>query len=227
MAWKVSGLSQRPGDHRLAAGLDALGDRDLALAGEKLDRAHLAQVHAHRIVGAVGRLLGRSRGRRRRGSRAVSTRSPPSASSSSAASAAAGLLALFGLLGLDDVDAHLRELAEHVLDLVRGELLGGQDLVQLVIGDIAALLGELDHPLDGGIGQIEERPVALLLRSRRLAFVPFGCLRRHALPRLRAPRRHRVASGPRDDANGRRSLPASTTRNSDLPTQTVSRLTNR
>ena len=45
-------------DHRLAAGLDALGDGDFALAGEKLDRAHLAQVHAHRIVGAVGRLLG-------------------------------------------------------------------------------------------------------------------------------------------------------------------------
>ena len=47
-------------DHRLAAGLDALGDRDFALAGQKLDRAHLAQVHAHRIVGAVGRLLGGS-----------------------------------------------------------------------------------------------------------------------------------------------------------------------
>jgi hypothetical protein len=44
-------------DHRLAAGLDALGDRDFALARQKLDRAHLAQVHAHRIVGAVGRLF--------------------------------------------------------------------------------------------------------------------------------------------------------------------------
>ena len=44
------------GDHRLAAGLDALGDRDLALAREQLDRAHLAQIHAHRIVGALARL---------------------------------------------------------------------------------------------------------------------------------------------------------------------------
>ena len=43
-------------DHRLAAGLDALGDGDLALARQQLDRAHLAQIHAHRIVGAVGRL---------------------------------------------------------------------------------------------------------------------------------------------------------------------------
>ena len=46
----------QPGDHGLAAGLDALGDGDLALARQKLDRAHLAQIHAHRIVGALGRL---------------------------------------------------------------------------------------------------------------------------------------------------------------------------
>ena len=38
----------KPGDHRLAAGLDALGDGDFALARQKLDRAHLAQIHAHR-----------------------------------------------------------------------------------------------------------------------------------------------------------------------------------
>ena len=45
------------GDHRLAAGLDALGDGDFALAREQLDRAHLAQIHAHGIVGALGRLF--------------------------------------------------------------------------------------------------------------------------------------------------------------------------
>ena len=44
-------------DHRLAAGLDALGDGDFALAREQLDRAHLAQIHAHGIVGALGRLF--------------------------------------------------------------------------------------------------------------------------------------------------------------------------
>src|SRR5581483_11915646 len=47
----------QPGDHRLAAGLDALGDGDFAFAGEKLHRAHLAQIHAHGIVGALGRLF--------------------------------------------------------------------------------------------------------------------------------------------------------------------------
>ena len=37
--------------HAPLALLDALGDLDLALAGEQRDRAHLAQVHAHRVVG--------------------------------------------------------------------------------------------------------------------------------------------------------------------------------
>ena len=42
-----------PQDHRVAAGLDALGDGDFAFAAEQLDRAHLAQIHAHRVVGAI------------------------------------------------------------------------------------------------------------------------------------------------------------------------------
>ena len=42
------------GNHRFAAGLDALGDRDLALAREQLNRAHLAQIHAHRVNRACG-----------------------------------------------------------------------------------------------------------------------------------------------------------------------------
>ena len=43
------------GDHRVAPGLDPLGDGDLAFAAEQFDRAHLAQVHADRIVGPVER----------------------------------------------------------------------------------------------------------------------------------------------------------------------------
>src|SRR5262249_45531742 len=46
------------GDHRFAAGLDTFGDRDLALARQQLHRAHFAQIHAHRIIRALGRLLG-------------------------------------------------------------------------------------------------------------------------------------------------------------------------
>ena len=40
-------------DHVAQAVLDALGDLDLALAREQLDRAHLAHVHAHRVGGAA------------------------------------------------------------------------------------------------------------------------------------------------------------------------------
>ena len=129
-------------DHRLAAGLDALGDGDFALARQQLDRAHLAQIHAHRIVGAVGRLArcGWRRPSRAAPRRVRRPRPPPprrrrpSASSASSASSA-----------LDDVDAHLVEHRDDVLDLVGGDLLGGQHRVQLVIGDEAALLGGLDH----------------------------------------------------------------------------------
>jgi hypothetical protein len=41
------------GAHRIEAFLDALGDADLALAGQQLDGAHLAHVHAHRVGGAA------------------------------------------------------------------------------------------------------------------------------------------------------------------------------
>ena len=42
---------------RLAA-LDALGELDFAFAGEQRNGAHLAQIHAHRIVGLVAEILG-------------------------------------------------------------------------------------------------------------------------------------------------------------------------
>src|SRR4029079_17868630 len=44
-------------DHGFAAGLDALCDRNFAFARQQLHRAHFAQIHANRIVGAVGRFL--------------------------------------------------------------------------------------------------------------------------------------------------------------------------
>jgi hypothetical protein len=60
----VGELGQRVAD-LLEAFLDALGDADLALAGQQLDRAHLAHVHAHRVGGAAE--LGCRRGQRGRG----------------------------------------------------------------------------------------------------------------------------------------------------------------
>ncbi len=54
-----------PRDHGLAAGLDALGDGDLALARKEFLRAHFAQIHAHGVVSALGGFLGRGLGRNR------------------------------------------------------------------------------------------------------------------------------------------------------------------
>ena len=46
----------QPRNHRLAAGFDALGDRDFAFAREQLDRPHLAQIHADRVISAFAGL---------------------------------------------------------------------------------------------------------------------------------------------------------------------------
>ena len=154
IAWKVSGLSHRPAiiasrpaSMRLAIAISPSRD-------EQLDRAHLAQIHAHRIVGALARLgllgLGDGLGRRRLDEIAAGI---------IIVVVVLGLLFLAGLFGLDDVDAHLVEHREHVLDLLRGDFLGGQNAVELLVGDIAALLGVLDHLPDGGIRKIEQRAI--------------------------------------------------------------------
>ena len=182
MAWKVSGILAEARDHRLAAGLDALGDGDLALARQELDRAHLAQVHADGIVGAVGRL-------------ALAALLGDGGGAGLDQLAALGLLLglLLGSLGLglllvvrfDDVDAHVGEHRHRVFDLLGGDLLGGKHGIQLVDGDVAALLRLLDHLLDGGVGKVEQRSV--LLRGLRSLFLGFRhglCVRRHAYPSL-------------------------------------------
>jgi hypothetical protein len=62
--------------------------------------------------------------------------------------------AVLGLLALDDRYAHLGERGHGVFDLLRRHLIGRQNLVQFVIGDIAALLGAGDHLLDRGHGAV-------------------------------------------------------------------------
>src|SRR6185437_11048262 len=101
----------------------ALGDRDFAFARQQLDRTHLAQIHAHGIVGAFGRffLLG---GGERLGFRLDNF--------------AAGIVVVIvidfvgglllavlvgGVFVLDDVDAHLAEHRENVLDVLGGDFL--------------------------------------------------------------------------------------------------------
>jgi hypothetical protein len=128
-----------------------------ALAREQLDRAHFAQIHAHGIVGALGRLL--LLGHRQRLGLGLDH-------------LGAGVLLLvvvlvgglfglallaFGVFCLDDIDAHLAEHRHDVFDLFRGGRFGRQHGVERVEGDEAALLGGLDHLLDGGIVEIEQR----------------------------------------------------------------------
>ena len=60
---------------------------------------------------------------------------------------------------LDDVDAHVGQHRHGVLDLLGGHFLGGQHRIEFVHGDIAALLGGLDHLLDGVIGKVEQRSI--------------------------------------------------------------------
>ena len=157
------------GDHGLAAGLDALGDGDLALARQQLDRAHLAQIHADRIVGAIGGLLGGGLGFGHRGGGHHGARGLGGA-----------LLALrrfLGLVGVDHVDAHVGQHRHGVLDLLGGHFLGGQHLVQLVIGHKAALLRGLEQLLDCSVGHVEHGAIMRLGRRLLLilGFSGFGC----------------------------------------------------
>ncbi len=83
----------------------------------------------------------------------TSTSSPPSSSSSSSFSASSSAASSC----LDDVDAHFGQHRQGVLDLLGGDLLRRHHGVELLIGDVAALLRLLDHLADGGIGQVEQR----------------------------------------------------------------------
>jgi hypothetical protein len=146
-------------DHQLAACLDAFGDGDFAFARQELDRAHLAQIHAHGIIGAVVGLL-----------RLLGNFGDGAAGGHGGHLLAVGL---FLLLALDDVDAHLAEHRHGVFDLFRGHLVGGKHAVQLVIGDVAALLGARDHLAHRGIGHIQKRSIRIVFggRARRGAFL--------------------------------------------------------
>ena len=67
-----------------------------------------------------------------------------------------GLLALLlavalRFLGLDDVHAHLAEHRKDILDLLGIDLLGTQDRIDLIMRDVAALLGGPDELLDGRV----------------------------------------------------------------------------
>ena len=158
------------GNHGLAPSLDPFGDGDLALAGEQLDAAHLAQIHAHGIIGPFQgfRLSGRfgGHGGAFGGCQfralhcfglvdfALAVAFSGTAIGTVGAIGGTGSTGtlLLGIVSLDQVDAHLREQGHEILDLLGGNLILWQDFVQLVIGDIAALLALRDQTFQIGLG---------------------------------------------------------------------------
>src|SRR5262245_3907645 len=108
-------------DHRLAAGLDALGDGGLAPAREQLERAHVAQVHAHGIVRALQRLVtrlhdrGNGRGDRYRTAAGIAAIGPILAVGSGRT--------FLVILALNHGNAHVGQHRHGVFDLLGGDLL--------------------------------------------------------------------------------------------------------
>jgi hypothetical protein len=90
-----------------------------------------------------------------------------------------GLGVLAGFLVLDDVDAHVVERRHHVLDLFRGHLVLRQHLIELVDGDVAALLSPRDELLDRAFVEIDQRRVTRLAGVGDVRHVRLG----HSNPR--------------------------------------------
>ena len=186
MAWKVSGLSHRPAiivsrpaSMRLAMAISPSRDRS---STEPISRRYMRTGSSVRSVGSFLVVVAAT---------AVPVCSASSLASSSASAACRRLRAPRPLVVLDDVDAHVGEHRHRVLDLLGGHFLRGQHRVQLVHGDIAALLGGLDHLLDSIIGKVEQRPIGGAFTFGLDLFL-FLC--RHSLYLLQAARyRSRVS----------------------------------
>ena len=155
MAWKVSGLSQspaiivsRPASMRLAMAISPSRDSS---STEPISRRYMRTGSSVRSVGSF--LAGRRR-RPCRSARQARWRLPRRRRQDRLGSASSP-----DFLVLDDVDAHVGEHGHGVLDLLGGHFLRRQHRVQFVHGDVAALLGGLDHLLDGIIGKVEQRSI--------------------------------------------------------------------
>ena len=119
----------------LEAFLDALGDANFALAGQQLDRAHFAHVHAHRIGGAAEFRI--EIGERRRGffdRFLVGSRG------------GVGQQQRFGIRRLFvHRNAHVVDHVDDVFDLLRIDDLARQMIVDFSVGEVALLLAARDQ----------------------------------------------------------------------------------
>src|SRR4051812_19671160 len=130
----LAGDQRRAGDrldHRQLAALDAAGDFDLAFAGEQRYGAHLAQVHADRVVGLV-------EGARREIELELfgAFRRPIDR---------LDIVAQVLLIGVDDFDPGAAERVEQIIELVRRGDFRRQKLVHLVVEKVALLLADVDE----------------------------------------------------------------------------------
>ena len=121
-------------DDRELAALDAPRDLDLALAGEQRDGAHLAQIHADRVVGLVERA-----GREIELELLGALRRPIDR---------LDVVAQIFLVGIDDFDAGAAEDAEELVEFVRRRDVGRQRLVDLVVEEVALLFALIDELTD-------------------------------------------------------------------------------
>ena len=144
-------------DHYLAAGHDALGDRNLSLTGEQLNRAHLTQIHAHGIVGAAKISL-----------TSTGSRGSGGGGGGGGSDLGALFLRLLGLFIFDKVDAQLGNHRHSIFDLLGGYFFWWQNGVQLVVGDMTALAALGDQALHRRDSRIEQRAVASLFARFRL-----------------------------------------------------------
>ncbi len=130
----AQGLVDRP-----LALLDALRDLHLALAVEEGDRAHLAQVHAHRVVGLLVRREAELGGLVLLLVELVRARLEV-------------VPVLVALGTVDHVDPEVLEAQVDLVQLVREAYhLLGQHLVDLVVQEIALLLAQLDELFYGAV----------------------------------------------------------------------------
>ena len=152
-------------DHGFTAGLDALRNGDFAFARQEFDGTHLAQVHAHGIVGALGGL----------GLRFAFDEGVVLRDQRAAFLFVAALFTAFGgfftVLVLDDGDAHVGERRVQVLDLVGRNLFRRQHRVQLIECHIALGLRRLQKAFDRLVGKVEQGAVALGRVGCRLLFL--------------------------------------------------------
>ncbi|CAI8239907.1 MAG: Uncharacterised protein [SAR116 cluster bacterium] len=148
-----------PADHQFAASLDALGNGDLALARQQLYATHFAKIHPHRIVGAGHITVGHI--------------------ASGAGFFFLALGAFLGIGSLDNIDAHLRQFRHVIVNLFGCVIALGQSGIQLIMGDIAALLAKTHKRLDGLLRGIRAGYAVRTLSWRNVCFTLLRCLDCH------------------------------------------------